>query len=713
MISKVIKLSLLASVITLVLAGCNDSDNSDEQVTSGRILSPAPTNATEDISFQYQVDVGGLATPEFSLNNAPEGMTVSDLGLVQWTPIEGVLTSGEVTVVVKSGDETVTQTFKLTVTPVNDAPVVTVVGDQQVDSGETLILQLGVADPDDENNGTDLRFEKVAGPEKLTVSTTGEISYTSAVTASQIGNVTVRVSDGGEDNAQPAEVTFSLDEIYHLIISGTLADYYNNDVIAGGKVKLSANNVVAFETESDETGAYSVAIADRLLAERMTLSADAQGYREGAVTIRPAEIALPQKILLPPVHGSVVFEPTQAQQLKVEDQVLVSLPANSLVDSQGNAVTTAVTAELNIIDSTMDIHLMPGEMVTRDENGEILPIESFGAITVTFADESGAPLQLAEGQQADIRIPATGIAAPAVIPLYYYDPIQGIWIEEGEATLVSDVNGDYYAGTVSHFTTWNADRIYETVYINGCVENTEQQRIANARLQSEGLDYNGRSTSYSNSAGEFSIPVRMESEILLSARLGQQSRTQTISTLTEDITLDSCLLLDTASTQITLRWGEAPRDLDSHFFGPDGNGSRFHVYFSAKEAVVNNERIFLDVDDTDSYGPEVVSLFEYPLAGKYSYYVHNYSNEILMDRTTTNVRLAIDGQVTPFMAPVEQPTRWWHVFDIEVAEGKSFEVVTVNQWVESPDQNQVVPQSFSVTMPSILQRFVENKYYAK
>ena len=66
--------------------------------------------------------------------NAPEGMNITQYpfepaGLVTWTPIEGVLTSGEVTVQVSDGGEdsasVASETFTITVTAVNDAPVIT------------------------------------------------------------------------------------------------------------------------------------------------------------------------------------------------------------------------------------------------------------------------------------------------------------------------------------------------------------------------------------------------------------------------------------------------------------------------------------------------------------------------------------------------------------------------------------------------------------
>jgi len=77
--------------------------------------------------------------------------------------------------------------------------------------------------------------------------------------------------------------------------------------------------------------------------------------------------------------------------------------------------------------------------------------------------------------------------------------------------------------------------------------------------------------------------------------------------------------------RIVLSWGETPYDLDSHLTGPTSGGDRFHVYYS-NETVNDGTEAFLDVDDTESYGPETITISEY-LPGVYRYSVHNYSND--------------------------------------------------------------------------------------
>ena len=90
------------------------------------ITSQAILDATEDIEYSYQVEVEDPDNDLFTylLSEAPEGMTITPSGLITWTALEGVLTSGLFTVTVSDGDLTAEQSFEITVAAVNDVPVI-------------------------------------------------------------------------------------------------------------------------------------------------------------------------------------------------------------------------------------------------------------------------------------------------------------------------------------------------------------------------------------------------------------------------------------------------------------------------------------------------------------------------------------------------------------------------------------------------------------
>jgi hypothetical protein len=76
------------------------------------------------------------------------------------------------------------------------------------------------------------------------------------------------------------------------------------------------------------------------------------------------------------------------------------------------------------------------------------------------------------------------------------------------------------------------------------------------------------------------------------------------------------------SVRVVLNWGSTPRDLDSHLIF-DGN----HIYWGRKKGV----QAWLDVDDTDSYGPETITVDKKKHGSTYLYAVHDFSNKANSD----------------------------------------------------------------------------------
>jgi hypothetical protein len=182
--------------------------------------------AIEDVQYTYQVEVydpvfadrGATESEDdlnYSLTTAPDGMTISEEGLIEWTPTEQGAEpySENVTVVVADGGEDgagpATQSFAINVTPVNDAPTLSGTPVSFVDAGSTYSYQLEVADSDDANIGTDLSYTLTTAPTGMTVSDTGLITWTPEVTSGTF-NVEVSVADGGEDGSVPATLAWTV-----------------------------------------------------------------------------------------------------------------------------------------------------------------------------------------------------------------------------------------------------------------------------------------------------------------------------------------------------------------------------------------------------------------------------------------------------------------------------------------------------------------------
>lgn len=721
---------LLVLPLISVLTACGSSDSDSETAVVGVnsvpvITSQAVITATEDTQYTYDLVVqDDDSNLTYSLNSAPEGMTISSDGSIQWVPTEGVVSSGNVVAAVNDGvNDSVLQSFEIEVTPVNDSPVLTEVANQVVKSGDNFTFQINVTDPDDTAEYGGLNFTLTSAPEGMNIDQTGLLTYAASASETSSYVVTVSVSDGGEDGSVPSTTSFTLDEQYFLNISAVIKNYYTEDVIENATAYLTNGDEIVDEAVSNQDGIVSFSVQDIDMTSRMSVISDAEGFAEMGIGLNENQINLANNILLQPVHAELSFDPTVETQLSVEDTVLVELPANSLVRPDGTLVTGIVNAELTIINPAIDINLMPGDMITKSENGEIKPIESFGAITVTFKDTDGLDLNLIENAQAKINIPAVGQLEPT-IPLYYFNENTGFWAEEGEAELISNSQGNFYTGMVSHFTTWNADRIYDTVFINGCIEDEEQNRIAGAQVNSEGRDYIGSSSAVTDENGMFSIPTKMNSTVLISSTVGAQSRTSSIETTDVDLNLGECIVLNEALTRIKLNWGLTPSDLDSHLWGPsNSDGGQFHIYYINREIVVNDVVMFLDVDDVTSYGPEVISIPEFALPGTYTYKVHNYSQTPDIDTDTAKVELIVNDRRYIFTPPSDGVDDMWYVFDLVVSESGNVDINEVNTF--EPDyrfSSNVNPSSYSIPRVNLSSKaqsyeliykdLVKGKYYS-
>ena len=467
--------------------------------------------------------------------------------------------------------------------------------------------------------------------------------------------------DDGGSTPPPAVTTGS--------ISGQVIDYASGNALAGVTVHSGSQN-----TTSAADGTYT--LNDVTLNNRIIVDADKTGYVSASQIVALTTTTVSLDLSLLSIASTTTQDPTADFTATVPDSPAnVAITANSLVDANGNTPSGQVTTNITPIDPALDINLMPGDMTTSAGD----PIASYGAVDYEFRDDAGALLNLASGQTATIRIPVSNRGTtppPATIPLFYYDQEQGVWVEEGTATLSAD--GTYYEGSVQHFTTWNADYLYDRANITGCVEDYEGNRVSNAYVEMGGVSYSGRSSTYTNTNGEFTIEAMPSQQSLIFARKDNQVSNSIVTYA--PIELTSCLLIGEVPLTVRLTWGESPRDLDTHVIGPNS----FHIWYSNKGSLTTEPFANLDVDDTSGFGPEVFTALRLE-PGLYHYAVYNFSGTTTPNITNspTRVEVTVNGSTQVFTPSAGEGSgdRWWYVFDIEVdATNNSMRIIPVNSW---------------------------------
>lgn len=135
--------------------------------------------------------------------------------------------------------------------------------------------------------------------------------------------------------------------------------------------------------------------------------------------------------------------------------------------------------------------------------------------------------------------------------------------------------------------------------------------------------------------------------------------------------------------RIVLNWGAEPRDLDSHLLFPNN-----HVYFMKMRGLDAG----LDVDDTDSWGPETITIHRKHDGERYVYAVHNYSD----GGNPQSTRLSASGAkvfvyvgqtlIRTYYVPTNKSGNLWSVF--AVTEGGEFQDLNTISGVTSHDRLQ-------------------------
>ncbi len=127
---------------------------------------------------------------------------------------------------------------------------------------------------------------------------------------------------------------------------------------------------------------------------------------------------------------------------------------------------------------------------------------------------------------------------------------------------------------------------------------------------------------------------------------------------------------DDTDIKVILTWGENPVDIDSHLRNDED--SDFHIFYNNKEESGCN----LDRDDTDSYGPETVTITSSADDAVYSYYVHDYTNkdsidsDSLSDDSSAMVMVYNkNGLLAEYEIPFDKEGTVWHVFDYDKSTG--------------------------------------------
>ena len=286
--------------------------------------------------------------------------------------------------------------------------------------------------------------------------------------------------------------------------SGQVTDSVSALGMAGVEVSIGG-----CETTTDAEGYYT--LSNIAATERAVVNFDHDGYFKSSVLIQVDHYSegTTNVSLNYLEHTIDAYDNQWSYDSQSEiSGAHVDVPAGSLSDAAGNAYTGTVNAGLEYFDIVTDADkkLFPGAFEGQNVNGETVLFSSYGLVSLSLSDINGNALNLAEGATATLTFDAVAsLPEQNIIPLWYYDYTQGLWIEEGYAELQADGT---YKGEVSHLGTWSVNMPLETApgTYRGRIVYSDGISVKDARVAAIGPNW-VRSDLSTDADGNFEIEV--------------------------------------------------------------------------------------------------------------------------------------------------------------------------------------------------------------
>lgn len=300
----------------------------------------------------------------------------------------------------------------------------------------------------------------------------------------------------------------------------------SGSALGGVKVSIAGTEI---STYTDAHGLY--AIEEALTGPSVTVKFEKDGYVTSSVvadllpnsytTVNAVLVAMADPVPLDADAGGEADDGLGNKLI---------LPPDALIRKDGSkAVTGEVDVHITPLDVTSadDLSAFPGEFraVAAAKSEGTVQLETFALADFTIM-QGDTELDLApnkgDGATIELVLPdSTSLSQGEVVPLWYFDEEQGLWLEQGSGEVVQNKAGDLvYRATIGHLSWWNCDKpIEETHCLTGTVVDENGTPIVNARVAAEGVDYSGSSYAYTAADGTFCIDVKRNSQVNLNLYL--------------------------------------------------------------------------------------------------------------------------------------------------------------------------------------------------
>lgn len=256
-----------------------------------------------------------------------------------------------------------------------------------------------------------------------------------------------------DSSQNPADTTTTSEQKVKTTLAGQVVDESGNP-LAGAAVSAGGKTVT-----TSKFGLFVISDVD-VTAERCVVKASKGGYFDSFRAQKPVagnitDLRIGLMKNTPQGSFSVGLGKTVTAP---GSTATVTFPATGYVDAKGNAYNGSVNYVVRYLDPTANnfYDFFDGDFHGVRTDGSFTEMMSYGVLRVELSGASGEKLNLAPGSKATLKYPIPAkmqAAAPVEMPLWYFDESKGMWKEDGSAQR----NGNFFEGTVTHFTPWNVD----------------------------------------------------------------------------------------------------------------------------------------------------------------------------------------------------------------------------------------------------------------
>lgn len=183
----------------------------------------------------------------------------------------------------------------------------------------------------------------------------------------------------------------------------------------------------------------------------------------------------------------IILPADEGGTIPLGDEGRAFIPPRAFVQPDGSPAVGPINVVASFVDvsDSRQVRGAPGIFIA-DDNGVLVPLESFGMLEITATSEEGSTLSLAPGAAINVELPLIMEDTPDRVNLYSLNEESGLWELDGALSNT----GNSLQGEITNTGIWNADEPCADSLI--CVKvKIDDPNNLGCGIAAEGLSYAG------------------------------------------------------------------------------------------------------------------------------------------------------------------------------------------------------------------------------